>query len=172
LLLTPIPIEFLPGKSQACLYIPMLGLAVFAAVIFADLARALAGVLSGEPLFRHLGRPVLTAGLIAIGLFCWGRENQHRKQLLVKPVMAALGAQTWQVIQQFRALHPHVRPHSHVVFLNDPFTEWDMLFIADLWFRDRSVTVHLQRLAPLPPTQLAGAGAVFDYRDGKLLQVR
>jgi hypothetical protein len=172
LLLTPLPIEFLPGKSQACLYIPMLGLAVFAAVILADLARALAGALAREPLFRHLGRPSLTAGLIAIGLFYWGRENEHRQQLLVKPVMAALGAQTWQVIQQFRALNPHVRPHSHVVFLGDPFTEWDMLFIADLWFRDRSVTVHLQRLTPLPPAELAGVGAVFDYRDGKLLRVR
>jgi hypothetical protein len=86
--------------------------------------------------------------------------------------MAALGAQTWQVIQQFRALDPHVRPHSHVVFLGDPFTEWDMLFIADLWFHDRSVTVHLQRLTPLSPQALAGAGAVFDYRDGKLLRVR
>ena len=172
LVLTPVPIEFLPGKSQACLYIPMLGLAAFAAVIVADLASALAGVLAGEPLFRHLGRPVLTAGLIAAGLFYWGRENLHRQQLLVKPVMAALGAQTWQVIQQFRALEPHVRPHSHVVFLNDPFTEWDMLFIADLWFRDRTVTVHLQRLTPLPAPALAGADALFDYRDGKLIRVR
>ena len=176
LVFTPLPIEFLPGKSQACLYIPMLGLAVFAAVIFADLVGALAGALAGEPLFRHLfrnrARPVLAAGLIAAGLFYWGRENRRCQQLLVKPVMAALGAQTWQVIQQFRALNPHVRPHSHVVFLNDPFTEWDMLFIADLWFRDRSVTVHLQRLTPLPPSALASVDAVFDYRDGRLLRIR
>jgi hypothetical protein len=176
LVFVPLPIEFLPGKSQACLYLPMLGLAIFAAVIFADLAGALAGVLAAEPLFRRLfrdrGRPVLAAGLIAVGLFYWGRENRNRKQLLVKPVMAALGAQTWQVIQQFRALDPHVRPHSHVVFLNDPFTEWDMLFIADLWFRDRSVTVHLQRLTPLSPPAIAGVEAVFDYREGKLLRIR
>jgi hypothetical protein len=172
LVLTPLPIEFLPGKSHACLYIPMLGLAVFAAVIFADLAGALAGVLSGEPLFRRLHRTVLAAGLIAAGIFFWGRENIHRKRLDVKPVMAALGAQTSQVIQQFRALDPHVRPHSHVVFLNDPFREWDMLFIADLWIRDRTVTVHLQRLNPLPPADLAGVDYVFDYRDGKLFQVR
>jgi len=172
LVFTPLPIEFLPGKSQACLYIPMLGLAVFAAVVFADLAEALAGVLSGEPLFRRLSRPTLAAGLIAAGVFCWGRENLHRKQLLVRPVMAALGAQTWQAIEQFRALNPHVHPHSHVVFLHDPFTEWDMLFIADLWFRDRSVTVHLQRLAPLTEAELSGLGAVFDYREGKLVQVR
>jgi hypothetical protein len=172
LVFTPLPIEFLPGKSQACLYIPMLGLAIFAAVVFADLAEALADVLSGEPLFRHLGRPILAAGLIAAGVFYWGRQNLHCKQVSVKPVMAALGAQTWQVIEQFRALDPHVRPHSHVAFLHDPFTEWDMLFIADLWFRDRSVTVHLQRLAPLNEAELSGVGAVFDYRDGKLSRVR
>jgi hypothetical protein len=115
---------------------------------------------------------VLTAVLIAAGLLYWGRENRHRRQLLVKPVMAALGAQTWEVIEQFRALDPHVRPHSHVVFLSDPFTEWDMLFIADLWFRDRTVVVHLQRLMPLPPQALAGVDSLFDYRDGKLLRVR
>jgi hypothetical protein len=172
LVFTPLPIEFLPGKSQACLYIPMLGLAMFAGVVFADLAETLAGVLASEPLFRRLRRPVLVAGIIAAGVFYWGRENMHRKQMFVRPVMAALGAQTWQVIEQFRAVHPHVRSHSHVVFLDDPFVEWDMLFIADLWFRDRSVTVHLQRLAPLPQTELSAAGAVFDYRDGKLLQIR
>jgi hypothetical protein len=59
-----------------------------------------------------------------------------------------------------------------VVFLNDPFTEWDILFIADLWFRDRSVTVHLQRLTPLPPAALAGVAALFDYRDGQLIRLR
>jgi len=171
LLLTPLPIAFLPGKSQACLYIPMLGLALFAAVIVAGLVRALARVLSREPLFRHVRQPVLAAGLAAVAIFYWGRENLHRQQVLVKPGMAALGTQTWRVIEQFRALDPHVRPHSHVVFLNDPFTEWDMLFIADLWFRDRSVTVYLQRLNPIPEADIAAA-AVFDYRDGKLFRVR
>jgi hypothetical protein len=171
LVLTPIPIEFLPGKSQGCLYIPMLGLAMFAGVIFEDLAGAMAGVLASEPLFRRAGRSALTSVLIAAAIYFWGRENRSRQQLFVKPVMAALGAQTWEVIQQFSALNPHVRPGSHVVFLSDPFTEWDMLFIADLWFRDRSVTVHLHRLTPLPPPELVRAGALFDYRDGKLLRV-
>jgi hypothetical protein len=171
LILTPVPIEFLPGKSQACLYLPMFGLAVFAGVVFTDLARALAGALAGEPLFRHLGRPALTAALIAAGIFYWGRENARRKNVDAKAVMAALGRQTAEVLEQFRALDPHVRSHSRVVFLNDPFTEWDMLFIADLWFRDRTVKVHLQRLAPLPPRELALADYLFDYREGKLLRI-
>jgi len=172
LVLTPLPIAFLPGKSQACLYIPMVGLALFAAVVLVDFAEALAGRLTGEPLFRPLGKPVLTAVLIAWAVFVWGRENLRRQQLLVKPVMDSLGAQTWQVIEQFRALDPHVVPRSHVVFLNDPFAEWDMLFIADLWFRDRSLTVHLQRLNPVPQADLKASSAVFDYRDGKLMRLR
>jgi hypothetical protein len=172
MIFTPLPIEFLPGKSQACLYIPAMGLGLFAAVIFADLAGALSSVLADEPLFRRLRRPVLVGGLVAAGIVYWGRENLRRQNLSVRPSMEALGAQTWQVIQQFRALSPHVRPHSHVVFLNDPFTEWDMLFIADLWFRDRSITVHLQRLNPVPDAAVAAADAVFDYREGKLWQVR
>jgi hypothetical protein len=172
LVFTPLPIEFLPGKSQACLYIPMLGLAIFAAVIFGDLAGALADLLAGEPLFRHLGRPALVALLIAMVIFFWGRENRRRQLNLVYPSMNALGVQTWQVIEQFRALDPHVRPRSHVVFLHDPFVEWDMLFIADLWFRDRSLTIHVQRLTPLPDDVLASANVLFDYRGGKLLRVR
>jgi hypothetical protein len=86
--------------------------------------------------------------------------------------MAALGAQTAEVLQQFRVVRPQVRSHSQVVFLNDPFVEWDMLFIADLWFRDRSVTVHLQRLTPASEQVLAGYDSVFDYRGGQLLRVR
>jgi hypothetical protein len=172
LLFTPLPIAFLPGKSQACLYIPMVGLAVFAAVILVDLAGVLAEVLAGEPIFRRAGRYSLFAGLIGAAIFFWGRQNLRCQRVEVKPVMAALGDQTWQVIEQFRAVNPHVKPGSHVVFLHDPFAEWDMLFIADLWFRDHSVTVHLQRLAPLADGELAGVGAVFDYRDGQLLPVR
>lgn len=172
LVITPLPIEFLPGKSQACLYIPMIGLAVFVVVVLVDLAQALVGVVAVEPIFRRVSRPVLMSVLVVAAIFYWGRENRLRQKRYVKPVMAALGAQTWQVIEEFRALHPHVRPHSHVVFLNDPFVEWDMLFIADLWFRDRTVTVRLQRMTPLSSQELEGSDAVFDYRDQKLIRVR
>jgi hypothetical protein len=110
--------------------------------------------------------------LVAVGILCWGRENLRRQKLDVEPVMAALGAQTWQVIEQFRALHPHVHPRSHVAFLNDPFADWDMLFIADLWFGDRTVEIHLQRLTPLSEKALSELDAVFDYRDGELLRLR
>jgi hypothetical protein len=45
-----------------------------------------------------------------------------------------------------------------------------MLFIADLWFRDRSITVHLQKKTPLTPAQLAKIPFWFDYRNGRLMR--
>jgi hypothetical protein len=63
-----------------------------------------------------------------------------------------------------------VKPRSDVAFLNDPFDGWDMVFIAELWFRDRSLRFHLQRKVPLSPEELAKM-TVFDFQNGRLMQV-
>jgi hypothetical protein len=63
-----------------------------------------------------------------------------------------------------------VKPGTHVAFLNDPFDGWDMAFIAELWFRDKSLQFHLQRKTPLPPEELAKM-TVFDFQNGRLVQV-
>jgi len=63
-----------------------------------------------------------------------------------------------------------VKAHSDVAFLNDPFDGWDMLFIAELWFRDRSLRFHLQRKVPLSAEELSRM-TVFDFQNGRLVQV-
>ena len=172
LLLTPLPIEFLVGKSQACLYIPMVGWAIFGAVVFVDLAEALARVLEREPWGRRLGRGGLVALLVAIAIFLWGRQNREYKRTHALPVMASLGHESWDVIQQFRALHPQVRPGSKLAFLDDPFHSWDMLFVAQLWFRDRSLDIHVARHGPLTADELARMDYVFTFQDGKLVELK
>jgi hypothetical protein len=59
-----------------------------------------------------------------------------------------------------------------VVFLDDPFVDWDMAFIAELWFRDRTVQVRLHRKTPLTADEIARAGRVFDFDNGRLAAVR
>ena len=76
------------------------------------------------------------------------------------------------MIAQFKLLKPRVHPHAYLVFLSDPFADWDMAFIAELYFRDPTLHIHLQRLNPQPEAEIAAADAVFDYREGKLIQVR
>ena len=171
-LFSGLPIEFLPGKSQACLYIPAMALAIFVAVLLVDAVRAASTFLAREPILLRVNAQVIAAVILLLFVYDWGRVNRYRKITDAKPVMQALGLPTAAVIDQFRALHPQVSHGSHVVFLNDPFQEWDMLFIADLWFRDRSITVHLQRKNPLPPDALAAIPYWFDYRDGRLTRIK
>jgi hypothetical protein len=172
LLIAPLPIEFLPGRGGACLYVPFIGWAIFLAVMCVDVANGVASFLAAEPVFGRLGRQRLFALLVAGCVTLWGRENDWLKRSFIRPAMAQTGALTGDVIGQFRALQPRVRPNSRVVFLNDPFVDWDMAFIADLWFRDRSLAIVLHRKTPLPPEEIAVAGHVFDWRDGKLVQLR
>jgi hypothetical protein len=169
---TPLPIEFLEGRGNACLYIPLAGWAVFAAVVFTDLALSVAGFLEHVPIFRRLGRRGLLALIVAVGVFFWAHENRRLQQSSVKPAMDGLGRLTWEVIQQFRALDPRVRHGAQVVFLSDPFTDYDMTFIAELWFRDRSLTIWLQRFDMLPASKLAQMDYLFAFEDGRLVQVR
>lgn len=172
LVLTPLPIEFLAGKSQACLYVPMVGWVIFGACVFADLVFAAAGALEREALFRPLGRQALAALLVLAGVFAWGRLNLDRKNAEARPRMAALGQQSWSVIQQFRAANPRVRPGGSVAFLDDPFHSWDMLFVAELWFHDRSLRIHVAREGPLEPRELAKIDAIFTFQGGKLVRLK
>jgi hypothetical protein len=172
LVVTPLPIEFLVGRSQACLYIPLVGWAIFGAVILVDLAGALGEVLEREPLGRHLGRRGFAALLVALAIFLWARQNRQYKRTYAEPEMASLGHESWEVIQQFRAVNPRVRPGSKVAFLDDPFHSWDMLFLAELWFRDRTLDIHVERHGPLTPQELAEQDSIFTFESGELVQLK
>ena len=177
-LIAPLPVEFLEHRTGANLYIPLAGMAVFGAVIFGDLARALAGVLAREAILRRVDRRVLLAVVVAAGVYFWAHRNHYLKEWFVRPAMARTGKLQWEIVQQFRALNPHVAPGSHVAILNDPVEPNDPLngletsFIAELWFRDRSVIVYLQRLNRLPPEELAQMDHLFAFENGQLVQVK
>ena len=172
MLLTPLPIEFVEGRHGAYLYTSLAGWAVFASVVFVDLVSAASTFLSGEPGFRRLGRQALSAILVVACVFLWARENHRVKESQLRPEMENLSPQTWVAIQQLREMNPRIRPGSQVVFLDDPFHNFDMAFIAELWFQDRSVSVRLNQATPLSPKEIAAADYVFTFEAGKLIQVR
>ena len=169
---TPLPIEFLEGRGGACLYVPLLGWAILAAAAFREVVNLLARALAGDPALRFLGERSLRALLIAAGLFLWFSQARQLKESYVRESMLALGQPTWDVIRQLEALRPVVRPHSQVVFLNDPFEGYDMAFIAELWFRDPSLEIRLGRKTPFTREELDRADYVFSFAGGKLLQLR
>jgi hypothetical protein len=159
IVISPLPIEFLKGRGAACLAIPAVGLAVFVTVAITEIAKL-------------APRRELTAAVVVAVVCLWAHRIHYLKGWLVSPAMAQLGQTGWDTIGQFRALNPHVRPGSQVVFLHDPSTDLETASIAQLWFHDRTVQIHLQRQNPLPPEDLAKMDAWFDFQNGKLVRVK
>jgi hypothetical protein len=170
LMLTPLPIAVLEGRRAACLYIPVAGWAVFAALVLTDVAGAVARFLAEMPIFRRAGYAGLSAAILCASFFFWAKKNDYQKRMFVRDAMAHVGGQTGTTLEKLRALNPRVKSGPRVVFLNDPFNGWDMAFIAELWFRDPSLEFHLQRKESLPSEELARM-TVFDFQDGELIQV-
>jgi hypothetical protein len=170
LMLTPLPLAVLEGRGGACLYIPLAGWAVFAAVVLTDVAAAVARFLAEEPLFRRAGYAALFAVIVCASFFVWAKKNDYLRREFVRVAMADFAKSTGDTIAQLRALNPRVKSGTDVAFLNDPFDGWDMQFIAELWFRDRTLRFHLQRKVPLPADDLAKM-TVFDFQDGRLVRV-
>ena len=163
LVLTPIPIEFLSGRTNACLALPFCGLAVLAAGAFTELAGAVSERVGGRAAF---------AAIVAAGVCFWAVRNAELKHRLIVPQMGDLGKDTWAAITGLEALHADVRPHSTVIFLNDPFEDFDMAFIAELCFRQPDVYIKLRRKTPVGDAELAKADHLIGYEGGRLILVR
>ena len=130
-------------------------------------------MLAAEPLFRRLEPRRVRTMLAAAGMVLFALGSWRFKQTEVAPAIPHLGEQTAEVLAEFRAVNPRVRPGATVVFLDDPWRGgFDMSFIAELWFRDRKTRVLLDQVSHFPPEEIAKADAVFTWRDGKLIRVR
>jgi hypothetical protein len=174
ILVTPLPIEFLEGRDQACLYVCLAGWAVLAATLFTDWLSSATRVVAAEPLFRRLEPGRVRSMLAAAGMILLALGSWRFKQTEVQPAIPYLGGQTAEVLAEFRKANPSVRPGATVVFLDDPLHNvgFDTAFIGELWFRDRKTRVLLNQVSHLAPEDIAKADALFTWRDGKLIRVR
>ena len=149
LVVVPIPIEFLIGKTQACLALLMVGGAMFASVVFADAVQSAVRFLSRGFTLSPFTRRLLIGAMVSAAVFFWVREQRHLRLDIGKAPMTSLGFETWDLIEQLRASNFHPRPGSLVAFQDDPFHSLDMYFLARLWVHDRSVRVHGPWAGPL-----------------------
>jgi hypothetical protein len=172
IVVTPLPIEFLEGRGGAALAVPLIGWAILAGIVWLAVMRTIAAAAADEPGLRRWSAQARLGVVMAAFLIAWADWNHTFLVHEVLPVIGQEGPLTEAVIRQFEVLKPRVRPHSLVVFLNDPFDSWDMAHIADLWFRDRTVAVRLQKKTPFSPEQLAKADYLFDWCGGKLVAGR
>ena len=172
ILLTVLPIEFLQGRTQFCLYLPLVGWALFAATTFVDMAVAVSQWLGREPLFRRVRPGHIRAALFFMGVIALAAATLQQKRSVVAPRLAAHGTRTWSIIQQLKALDLRPRLEDRIIILNDPYEGWDMLFIAELTFRQPGVKIWLQNKSMLPPAEIAAMDHVLSFENSKLVLLK
>jgi hypothetical protein len=165
--IAPLPITFVPGRGGACLYIPLAGWAAMVASIFVSLAR----VAARSALLRWIPERAALGALVGIGIaLFWA--NTERRGGNVPPGILKPAALTWSVADQIRAVQPAVKPGSRIYVAHDPFGTWDMKFIMELVYHDRSVNVWLGEQVPLPPADINRMDYVFTFEDGRLKRLK
>ena len=165
---TPLPLNFIPPHGPGCIYLPLAGWGLIAAMAAESMARPIAR----EPLFAWLPERAAVVPLLAAALLFYANATSLRRDRMARDWFRN-GEKTWNVIEQFRNL-PFRPPHgSRIVFVNDPFPEgWDTYFIAKLWWKDRGLPLYLQNQQHLPASELDGMDYVFDFPKGRLTRMR
>jgi hypothetical protein len=166
-LLSPLPIAFIPQRGLYNLYLPLAGWAILAGAAAWSLLRSLT-------LPRFVGHPASRSLRIVLSVLLIFGWSQDRAQRASSAIIASANQQqmTWDAIQQLRRLNIPIRHGSRVVFLHDPFQDWEMYFIAALWYRDPSLQFFLQRQSHLPSSEIDRIDYVFDWEKDRIVLVR
>lgn len=155
----PLPITFVPGRGGPCLYLPLMGWAVVVVTLFLWLSSALAG------------SRLWMAALVLFGMWqLWGWTE--RQDGFVGPGIKKPGQLTWSVVEQVRALQPSVKPGSRIYVVRGPFPDWEMKFIIELVYHDRTVNVWLGEKVPLPPEEIRKMDYVFTWEGDRLVRLK
>jgi hypothetical protein len=165
--IAPLPITFIPGRGGACLYVPLAGWAVIIASVFVSLSTAAAR----SALLRWMPARAAVGALVGIGIAMFWINAERRGGSVPTGVLKP-AALTWSVADQIRALQPTVRPGSRIYVAHDPFRTFDMKFIMELVYHDRSVNVWLGEQVPLPPAEINRMDYVFTFEDGRLKRLK
>jgi len=142
-----LPVAFIPQRGLEAVYVPSLGAVILLALPLADLCKQ-----------RPLAATV--AAILLAGTFHHVRRHRRPDDYLAE------ARHIENVARQMRQGVPCLRPGAHVLFLRDPFPqfEWNSLFLVHLLYGDREIVVHRPGR---PSGPIESYDAVFDWDDGE-----
>ncbi len=197
IVLSVLPIVFVPLRAGFVLYIPMVGWAVYAAILLVrardflfETVRRLWLRLSAW-VQRAARLTARSARRLWLRLTVW---VQPKQLLLFSLAVFVLVRWNWeertnleggnvelqQVVRsmtlQLSELHPTLPKGARVLFLSDPFEgrDYDTLFLLRLYYKDRTLEVDSVRRMQRKPDALALAGYdyIFTYDEGRLIEIK
>jgi hypothetical protein len=161
---TPLPIAFLPNRGGAMLYIPAAGWAMLTAMGI----RALAHRVARYRIFGISRRAAMVIVLIAAAA-TYSYETQWREKDQVVATLSS-GRELKGLIGGLNDLGFRPSGGSRIVFLNDPLPNgYASEFAAYLAWNDHTLDIVLQRQVNLTPDAIAGMDYIFDFVDGHLV---
>jgi hypothetical protein len=145
------------GRGASGLYLPLFG--------FALLIANLMVLLLHRPALRRTAALVLALGFAYQTVVYW-RERA--------PAFVEYQRETWSVIDQLRDLEPHPAPNSRVIFMDNPFPQYDVVFIASLVWNDPTIRIELANWMPARPAglELDRFDWILTFKDHKLQVLR
>jgi hypothetical protein len=165
---TPLPIAFLPDRGGPMLYILLAGWAMLAALSLRVLARRLARDIVFKGIPREAVMLVALAGCAA----AYVHETWHKDRLAMNDYRS-IGADTRELVDDLKKLNLRPAAGNRILFLNDPFPgRWTTFFTATLVWKDPSLQIQLQRQSHLSPEEVAGMDYIFDFVDNRMVVVK
>ncbi len=195
IMLSPLPLAFIPERGVAQHYIPMFGWALYAAALL-DLGLDWAFPFSRDlsisgpggfrkPAFRNRAFLKRTfAGAALVILIAAIAYRPWRKYQTWNPDTVVIEAEENRaVVKQLHHLEPRLPPGARLMFLDDPIpaSRWNMTFMVQLSYHDRSIVVDRMKAIEAGTDTTAHPGAknpdlaaydhVFDYRGGQFMEL-
>jgi hypothetical protein len=164
---TPLPIVFLPDRGAGTLYIVAGGWAILGAMATRVVLRRVAR----EPVAGLSRSAIMALGMLA-AIVAYAHETWRADQRNLGWYLSQ-GDETRRAIEQFAALNIRPAAHSRVAFLNCPFPDrFHTLFIAALFWHDPTIEINLERKQPSSADEFARTDYIFDYVDGRFVRVK
>jgi hypothetical protein len=180
IVITPLPLVFIPLRGGACLYIVLFGWVM----IFATLVSDLIGLLSksfalasqrggvGTPPSRAIFRASATILIASVLAMFTQWENQRSASI---PVLLGLGTKTSHVTQAFRSLDLHPAPRSMILLKPESrFYQngYYPAFVASLVWNDHSLAICIAGETQLTEQEIAKMNYVISLNEfqAKLLR--
>jgi hypothetical protein len=161
--ITPLPLAFIPGRGGAMLYIVLFGWAMILARMLSDLIGLIARVTGlAEPRTAMLPTFATAAVAVAFAVFThWENQRFDRTGALLSS-----GQKSLHVIQAFRALNLHPSPGSSILL--KPETRFYQngyypLFVASLVWNDHSLKIYVHGQYQLTEQAIAKMNYIISF---------
>ena len=171
--ITLLPVSFIPARLGFVLYLPLAGLALYAAVCLVHFKESLCRLFS-EALGP--GMPAASPAVASVALF-----------IATALVISTIGYRNWErplsprfspyknTIAEFSRLYPTLPHGSRLLFVHTALDyNWDLVFLLRLYYRDADLwltELNGPEGQRIPLDRLPHYDHIFDYVDGHYVEL-